>query len=130
MSCPWYKDGMCTSPKLEHPSSDPVSLVLCLGGHNEYAGCRYFSEKRIPRAGPTMSSVAKFGKSLFMIHALSEIPESNCEFFEVENHESHYLAGCVILGRYLTKFEVMECEKGWSACPYRKIELALAHKRS
>lgn len=129
MSCPWHKEGMCTSPKLEHPSSDPVSLLVCMGGANEYTKCRYFSEKKIIKATPATSSVIKFGKALLMIHALSEAPKSECEFFEAENHEGYYLAGCTILGRYLTKFESLECERHWSMCPYRKIELALAHRR-
>ncbi|MEM2021788.1 MAG: hypothetical protein QXP80_06145 [Zestosphaera sp.] len=129
MSCPWYKDGLCSSPKLEHPSSDPVSLVTCLGGSNEYGNCKYFSEKALSRPAP-VSSVAKFGKALLMIHALNDEPKFGCEFFEAEIHEGYYLAGCLVLKRYLTKFEAAECEKHWGGCPYRRMELALTLKRA
>ncbi len=130
MSCPWYKDGFCTSPKLEHPSSDPVSLMTCLRGPNEYANCRYFSEKARGGSAPMTSSATKFGKALLMIHALNDKPRLGCEFFEADNHEGYYLAGCLVLKRYLTKFEATECEKHWRSCPYRRVEQALTLKRA
>lgn len=77
---------------------------------------------------PASAATVRFGKALLMIHALSEKPESGCEFFESEDHEGYFLAGCTVLKRYLTKFEVMDCEKYWINCPYRKIEMSLTRE--
>ncbi|MGC8974773.1 MAG: hypothetical protein ACP5KB_01080 [Thermoprotei archaeon] len=125
MPCPWYKDGVCTSPKLEQPSSDPVTMA-CAGGPRQYRECRYFMERAESPQLAGVTATVKFGKALMMIHALNERPKSECEFFESEDHEGYYLAGCAVLRRYLTKFEVPDCEKYWVNCPYRKVEKSLS----
>ncbi len=124
MGCPWYKDNMCTSPKLEQPSSDPVTMI-CTGGPRQYRECRYFVEKTETTQLTSTVVTARFGKALLMIHAINEKPRSECEFFVSEDHEGYYLAGCNVLRRYLTKFEVPDCEKYWVNCPYRRIEKSL-----
>lgn len=125
MICPWYRDNMCTSPKLEQPSSDPITMA-CVGGPKQYKECRYFVEKVEDSRLTNVTASTKFGKALLMIHALNEKPKSECEFFESEDHEGYFLAGCTVLRRYLTKFEVPDCEKYWVNCPYRKIEMTLS----
>lgn len=125
MVCPWYRDGLCTSPKLEQPSSDPVTM-MCVGGPKQYRECRYFMERAESPHAASVAATAKFGKALLMIHALNDRPKSECVFFEPEDHEGYFLAGCAVLRRYLTKFEVPECEKHWVGCPYRKIEMSLS----
>ncbi|MFN3267731.1 MAG: hypothetical protein ACK416_00560 [Zestosphaera sp.] len=127
MVCPWYKEGMCTSPRLDQPSSDPVSLA-CTGGAEQYRGCRYFVEKKEVFQPVSAAATVRFGKALLMIHALNEKPESGCEFFESEDHGGYFLAGCRVLRRYLTKFEVMDCEKHWINCPYRRVEMSITRE--
>ena len=122
MTCPWFKAGMCTSPLLGEPSRDVVDYSTCLGDESVYKGCRFYTEsspRRRERVGP-------MGKPLLLVHSLSTKPKSGCEFFFVEEHESgSYLAGCEVLGRYLTRYDVKLCEKHWIDCPYRKIGLRI-----
>ncbi len=126
MPCPWYKDGYCTSPALERPSQDPVIPSVCLGDEPVYRLCKFYREPTTLGRLPGRVYPSKFGKPLLLIHSLKEEPKSGCEFFVVEKHESGaYLAGCEVLGRYLTRYEVPLCEKSWQDCPYRKIGLAL-----
>ncbi len=120
MPCPWYKDGYCTSPALEHPSKDPVIQDKCLGDELLYKTCKYYREPAARKAGGSL--IAKFGRPLLLIHSISVKPSSGCEFFKVEKHETgSYLAACEVLGRYLTRYEVSLCEKKWVECPYRKV---------
>ena len=117
MPCPWYKDGVCTSPALESPSPDPVIPAICLGDEEVYGKCRYF-RKVSKQAAPTY----KASKPLLLIHSLSKEPRSGCEFFTVERHESgSFLSVCRVLGRYLTRYEVKLCERYWRDCPFRKL---------
>ncbi len=125
MPCPWFKDGFCTSPALERPSTDPVISTKCTGDEVIYRACKYFREPSTSlTAGRTYPS--KYGKPLLLIHSLTRKPSSNCEFFIIEKHESGaYLAACDVLGRYLTRYEVPLCEKHWDNCPYRRVGLTL-----
>ena len=118
MPCPWYRGGVCTSPLLESPSPDPVIPSICLSD-DSYVRCRYYVE---PRGREVRGFSGRFGKPLLLIHSISRLPRSNCEFFIVEKHESGaYLAACEVLRRYLTRYEVRLCEEYWRDCPYRRI---------
>ncbi|MEB3846518.1 MAG: hypothetical protein GSR74_00915 [Desulfurococcales archaeon] len=55
------------------------------------------------------------------IHTLYARPSSECEFFRVVEEGGSYMAMCMVLGRYLTRDEVVKCENYWKTCPYRKI---------
>jgi len=126
LPCPWYKDGLCTSPALDEPSKDPVIPSICLSNREVYSKCRYYREVsgREPR-----EFSGKYGKPLLLIHSISRIPRSMCEYFVVEKHESGtYLAACHVLDRYLTRYEVHLCENHWKDCPYRKIGIKLGLK--
>lgn len=119
MPCPWYREGVCTSPMLDSPSNEPVIPARCLGDENIYRTCRYYKEP-----GDTIKPYRPgfFGKPLLLIHSISRVPRSECDFFVVEKHESGcYLAACKVLGRYLTRYEVALCESHWDSCPYRRV---------
>ncbi len=118
MPCPWYKNGMCTSPVFREPTPDPVVHTVCLGSESVYRGCRYFRERE--------SDLSRFGKPLLLIHSLEGEMKSDCEFYVLGKHETgSYLAACEILGRLLTRYEVRLCVNYWRNCPYRKIGLRL-----
>ncbi|PUA32224.1 MAG: hypothetical protein B7O98_06020 [Zestosphaera tikiterensis] len=125
MPCPWYREGLCTSPKLESPSSDPVLPHICLGAEEAYIKCRYYSSGERIKPKP---AVPMFGKPLTLLHAIKQKPSSDCEYFVVEYVGEHYLAGCKVLRRYLTTYEVDLCSKYWRECPYRKIEKSVIHE--
>ncbi len=55
------------------------------------------------------------------IHVLYGRPKSDCEFFRVIEEAGSYMAICMVLGRHLTKDEVIKCENYWKSCPYRRI---------
>ncbi len=124
MPCPWYREGLCTSPKLENPSSDPVMPHRCLGAEEVYSKCRYYSTEEKVKLKPVTptSAISIFGKPLALLHAIRQKPSSECEYFEVKDTGEHYLAGCKVLRRYLTIYEVDLCNKYWRECPYRRIE--------
>ncbi len=60
------------------------------------------------------------------IHILYRKPNSQCEFFEYREEGGNYIARCLVLGRYLTRDEVVKCENYWKTCPYRKIGKKMA----
>ena len=43
-ACPWYKDGYCTSPLLEHPDN-AVTGPHCFEQH-KYTTCRFYTERQ------------------------------------------------------------------------------------
>ena len=55
------------------------------------------------------------------IHVLYGKPKSGCEFFKVVEEGGSYMAMCTVLGRYLTKDEVIKCENYWKSCPFRRM---------
>ncbi len=117
--CPWYKNGMCTSPLLDTPSADPVIPQRCLSDAS-YKDCKYFKDLSESNISPN------YGKPLLLIHSLSTQPRCSCEYFIYTQHESGtYVAACKVLRRYLTRYEVKLCEKKWRECPFRKIGLKL-----
>lgn len=121
--CPWYRNGLCTSPLLESPSADPVIPQKCLS-EVSYRDCKYYKE-----TGKEEVTTLGFGKPLLLIHSLSKKPQCNCEFLVIIQHESGaYIAGCKVLCRYLTRYEVKLCEKKWQECPFRKVGIKLSQQ--
>ncbi|MCE4627917.1 MAG: hypothetical protein F7C34_02045 [Desulfurococcales archaeon] len=55
------------------------------------------------------------------IFAVYHKPQSECQFFEVQEKEGYYLARCRVLERYLTTDQVIKCENYWRTCPFRRI---------
>ncbi len=133
MPCPWYKNGMCTSPKLAKPSSAIVNTERCLGGPESYKTCSFYVEPGGGEEGsesgvPSITSFAKSGlekklKPYPPIHLLEQRPSGECPFMKVYEYSGGFLAYCVILERLLTRSEVETCEKYWRSCPIRRIGL-------
>ena len=63
-------------------------------------------------------------KKIFVVHVR---PSSRCEFFEVKEDpkEGGYYAYCRVLGRFLTSYAIVKCERYWEKCPYRRIGLQI-----
>ncbi len=133
MPCPWYKNGMCTSPKLKEPTSAIVQPDRCGGPPEQYKTCRFYVEpggEREEKSGregvPSITSFAKSGlekklKPYPPIHLLDHRPLSDCEFIKVYEYSGGFLAYCAILERLLTRSEAAVCEKHWRQCPIRRI---------
>jgi len=126
--CPWYRNGMCTSPRLRRPSSSVVSPTRCKGSEAEYKSCRFYVNPQQPsrekgRSGLVESLKPALAQQLRPyppIHLLTRRPESRCPYFKVYSYSGGYLIFCQVLGRLLTRSEVGPCEKYWSACPFYK----------
>jgi uncharacterized RmlC-like cupin family protein len=102
----------------------------CLGDETVYKACKYYREPTSLSLTQGKLYQSRFGRPLLLIHSLTIKPNSPCEFFVVEKHESGvYLAGCEVLGRYLTRYEVPLCEKHWDECPYRRVGLLLKEEK-
>ncbi len=138
MPCPWYKNGMCTSPKLVKPTTSVVNLERCMGGPESYKTCQFYVE---PGGGeesgrsdtPSITSFSRTGldkklKPYPPIHLLERRPESSCQFFKVYEYGGGYLAYCAILERLLTRSEVEACEKHWRSCPVRRIGVMVGRR--
>ena len=130
LPCPWYKNGMCTSPRLREPSTLVVSSERCLGGQEDYRSCRYFvdveklEEKEkgglVKFTQPT-PAIAQQLKPYPPIHLLHSKPSSACPYFKTYEYAGNYLAYCNVLERLLTRSEVKNCEKLWKGCPFYKL---------
>ena len=140
MPCPWYKNGMCTSPKLHRPSSAVVNLERCMGGPEQYKTCSFYVEpggesEESNRSTPAITSFTKSGlekklKPYPPIHLLDHRPESGCQFLKVYEYSGGFLAYCTILERLLTRSEVKLCESHWRQCPIRKIGMRVRYAAS
>lgn len=129
LPCPWYKSGMCTSPRLREPSTLVVNPERCLGKHEDYRSCRYFvdvekqeeKEKSLTRFTQPTPAIAQQLKPYPPIHLLHTKPSSTCPYFKVYEYAGNYLAYCNVLERLLTRSEVKNCEKLWKNCPFYKL---------
>ncbi len=139
MPCPWYKNGMCTSPKLVSPTSSVVSVERCLGGPEQYKTCNFYvepgGEQQEQRARSDVPSITEFSgrrtsldkklKPYPPIHLLDQRPLAECPYMKVYEYSGGYLAYCVALERLLTRSEVEVCEKYWRTCPMRKLAASI-----
>jgi len=129
--CPWYRNGMCTSPRLRQPSRSVVSPQRCLGSETEYKSCRFYVEPPQQGGGgrrgghglvETMKpALAQQLRPYQPIHLLARRPSSRCPFFKVYSYGGGYLAYCKVLNRLLTRSEVELCEKYWQTCPFYRL---------
>ncbi|WFO76254.1 hypothetical protein J4526_00325 [Desulfurococcaceae archaeon MEX13E-LK6-19] len=135
MKCPWYKEGLCYSPKTlreyGEPSSAPVTDSRCLT--EKYTECPYYTEQRssqqtqldIIEEGAV--GVKEKGLALYLrIHTIPPDMKSNCPFYEITSVRDQsgnivYVAFCKFLDRYLTRSFVEKCIKYWKDCPYYKM---------
>ncbi len=131
MPCPWYQNGMCTSPKLPEASELVVSRERCLGGPEAYRLCKYYVEpekegrrgkrKGIERFSTPAPAEAQKYKPYPPIHVIPRKPSSACPFIKIINYAGGYLAYCRVLNRLLTKHEVSNCDRYWKTCPFYRI---------
>lgn len=122
MPCPWYRGGLCTSPKLREPSAHVTSPERCLSD-TEYLSCEFYVDpsevKREPKGleRHLRPAIAQQLKPYPPIHVIPYRPRSGCPYMKVYEYSGGYLAYCNILGRLLTRSEVEVCEKHWRTCP-------------
>ena len=126
--CPWYKDGICYSPKTlreyQEPSSKPVNVEKCLT--DKYTSCTYYSEPRKDETLlPTQVAGLKEKKMTLYLPILTVTPNlrSDCPFYQLEpivdeNGNTVYIAYCRATKRYLTKSHASKCTLLWRDCPF------------
>ncbi len=129
MPCPWYRNGLCTSPKLGRPSSIVVSKERCLGSEAEYRTCQYYVE---PKTGEEEKrglqvhlkpAALKNLKPYPPIHLYTKPIKPSCPYMKVYEYMGGWLAECTVLKRLLTKSEIDKCISYWRSCPiYRQAE--------
>lgn len=127
MPCPWFRGGLCTSPRLREPSSSVVSPQRCGGGEAEYKACRFYTE---PVRARGLAAGGR-GEAVWPpIHVMDSPLQSGCQFFELariqERGVSGYTARCRVLGRLLTTTEAAACSVHWEGCPFRRLGLQYA----
>ncbi|MET1101715.1 MAG: hypothetical protein ABWW69_04475 [Pyrodictiaceae archaeon] len=133
MPCPWYKNGMCTSPKLPRPSSLVVSKDRCLESESEYKSCRFYVEpaRNSSQGGletHVKPSIVQQLKPYLPIHLIEDDIQSGCPFLKKIEYMGGFLAKCTVLDRLLTKSEARLCAKYWRDCPYYKATLQKAQQ--
>jgi len=114
MPCPWYINGLCTSPKLGEPT-DSVTDVRRCASESEYAKCAYYVDPR------NQQRRAEKLRPYAPIHAIPQGLSIGCPYSEILTLESGLrVAYCKILGRLLTRTEAQTCAMYWNGCPYKE----------
>lgn len=134
--CPWYKEGVCFSPKVfreyGEPSSIPVTDSKCLS--EKYVECPYYTEKKTVQQSQLdfieegAVGMREKGLALYLrVHTITPDMKSDCPFYEVTSVKDHdgnvvYVAVCRFLDKYLTRSFVEKCIKYWRECPFYKMK--------
>ncbi len=129
MPCPWYKNGMCNSPKLKKPDSN-VTGSHCLSDF-EFRTCQFYEEPKEERKEgllafqPSKDEKKDTFEGKYRpykpIHAMFEEPVSNCPYFKtMRGSDGKWYAVCRVLDRLLTISEVKLCNAHWKTCPLYK----------
>jgi len=125
--CPWYKHGLCTSPKLPEPTEVVTSPTRCLGDESAYKSCSFYVEPGSIEAGSKRREVRGIRgmprpKVYAPIHAIPKHLKIGCPFAKiVETEDKVRAVYCEVLGRLLTRYEAELCASHWRDCPYREI---------
>ncbi len=128
MPCPFFKQGMCTSPLLGEPRSDVCIPGVCDGDYSRYSRCKFYTERALSLTESEEARVRE--KPLPSIHYLYKKPECRCPYFRVLRMSDYYLAECKVLDRLLTKYEVYTCIQHYNTCPLRKIAMKIEAQAS
>ncbi len=126
MPCPFYKNGLCTSPRLSSPSPSVTSRQRCLGEEPDYMSCSYYVEAESTStgslAGYTLeTALGKQFRPYVPIHVVASKPKSECPYIKIHDYGGGYLAQCQVIERLLTRSEIKLCENYWKTCPlYRQ----------
>ncbi len=134
MPCPWFKDGMCHSPKLPKPSSAIVNKKCT---SEEYVQCKFYvppdAVEKVDKGLGAFVSEEKVEESFEekykpyrLIHAIPFKPESKCpQFKAMRGSDGKWYALCNVMDRLLTVVEVKLCEHHWKTCPFYKNSVKL-----
>ncbi len=135
MPCPYYKYGMCNSPKLDQPTDEFVNPVRCNGGPEIYVTCAMYIPPEESRSLNTLEkndqgtskntgniTEPRDNRGIYpLINSLPMPIHSECQYYRLEKRSSGIIvARCEILKRYLTKYEAKLCEHYWRDCPFRQ----------
>jgi len=132
MPCPWFYDGLCTSPRLPKPSSAVVTKRC--SSENDFDVCKFYVppesvEERKDGLLKFASSIEERGsesleqrhKPYKLIHALLTEPSKGCPYLKpFRGSDGKWYALCKVLNRLLTFTEVKLCEHHWKTCPLYK----------
>jgi len=129
MTCPFYKQGLCTSPLLGEPRSDVYRPGVCDGDAAKYTRCPYYSTAGKEGLEYFSEKTSTSEKPVPLLHYLRKIPSSSCQFFNVKEYNRNYIASCGVLMRLLTRFEVELCEVHPETCPLRRYASAYVSKQ-
>ncbi len=122
MPCPYYKQGLCTSPLLGEPRADLYQPGVCDGDKTKYMKCPYYTEKGLESLQTfTDEDIVHKLKPDPILHYMKKRLESRCEHFKVYQMAGHYIAYCQLLNRLLTRFEAELCASYPERCPIRKL---------
>jgi hypothetical protein len=122
MPCPFFKNGLCTSPLLGEPRADVYRPGVCDGDKSMYSKCPYYTEKGLETLQTfTMDDVVRKLKPDPLLHYMRKRPVSSCKYMKVYEISGHYVAYCQLLGRLLTRYEAELCVTMPEGCPIRKL---------
>jgi len=122
LPCPWYRDGMCTSPALETATDLVVSPQRCLSD-DQYRSCAYYVDPAKLQEQRKKKPEYVRTKPCIVISGMTKEPKIGCEYAAVEKTEDgFFVVYCMVRGTYLTRWDVELCEKYWKECPFRHLE--------
>lgn len=115
-TCPWFRDGYCISPLLQHPDNTITSSRRCQG---LYTTCRYFVDPADPPTERKTFRITEMVKRMQHIYALDAVPERACEFALFINAGKYYTF-CNVIKRYLPVSVAKLCITQYQKCPFRE----------
>jgi len=123
LPCPYYKQGLCTSPLVGEPRADVCQPGVCDGDSTRYSRCPYYVKTQDGLEVFTRERGEPFlrEKPLPILHYIKKPVKSQCPFFKTIEREGYYLAYCEVLGRLLTRYEVDLCSSYSDTCPLRRM---------
>jgi len=122
-ACPYYKNGLCVSPKLDKPTDYVTNKSRCLGN---YTTCSYFPNENVPKNdnGLTQYNAKEIDKEVSYypaVNLLDEPIESGCEFFHLIRTSKGLVARCDVQSRVITKSQALLCSKLYNKCPFHLL---------
>lgn len=118
--CPFYKKGLCTSPRLGEPRADVYRPGICDGDETAYSRCSLYASGTGSILEFSERPVQVSERLISSIHYLNRRPTSLCPYFKVVEYGGRYVAFCSVLARHLTGYELEPCERHAEQCPLRK----------
>jgi len=125
-TCPFYRNGLCISPKLEEATDVVTAPNRCFG---DFETCKYYVEKK---ASVKLESLIPSGglvyydkvNVIYDKELLDKIDETQCMYFQYSNVDTRYgkgaVAYCSVLRRLLTASQGKNCILYAKTCPLNK----------